>query len=226
MNVRDAVGFGTLQDLSEALRSGEDPNRYDEHQLTPLHWAMNRFSNSKQDVSKIRLLLEAGADPNAPNKAGGTPIVDAVTDGRMDLIELLHKYGATLKCESDCGSLIADAVLGRQVQLIPFLVAEGADVNLISRDGFTPLMLAAGNGIVDAIPALLAAGAALEIRDSNHGLTAYLHAALVGDSAAARILAEAGANVRAVSNDGKTAELLAAENGHKWDGDFNGTVLE
>jgi len=221
MNVFDAVNFGTSDDLVVALRAGENPNRYDEHKLTPLHWAVNRSSNAKQDIGKIRLLLEAGANPNAPNDTGSTPIVDAVTDGRMDLIELLRKYGASVRCESDCGSLIADAVLGRQLDLISFLVREGADINLISRDGFTPLMLAAGNGVANAIPILLAHGAKVDLRDSNHGLTAYLHAALVGDVAAARMLLEAGANANATDNDGKTAAMLATENGYRWD-EFEG----
>jgi ankyrin repeat protein len=216
MRVVDAVSFGTLEDLAEALRAGGNPNAYDHHKLTPLHWAMSRFSNSNQNVEKIRLLLEAGANPNAIDATGNTPMVDAVTDGRMDLIELLRRFGASLKCESDCGSLIADAVLGRQLQLIPFLVREGVEINLISRDGFTPLMLAAGNGVADAIPVLLANGAKVDLRDSNHGLTAYLHAALVGDKAAGRMLIEAGADPSARTNDGKTATALATENGHDW----------
>lgn len=215
MNIHDAVSFGTLQDLIESLRSGEDPNRCDEHGFTPLRWASNRFDGV--EMEKVTLLLEAGADPNAADRLGSTPMACAVTSGRMDLIELLQKYRASLRCESDCGSLVADAVLGRQVRLIPFLVREGADVNLISRDGFTPLMLAAGNGVPEAIPALLGAGAKLEIRDSNHGLTAYLHTAFVGDLASARILAEAGADLGAMSDDGKTAAMLAAENGHRWE---------
>jgi len=217
VNIFDAVSFGTVEDLVAALRSGEDPNQYDTHSLTPLHWAMSRFGSANQDVQKIKLLLEAHADPNAPSNNGGTPIVDAITYGQMELIELLLSYGASIKSESDVGSLIADAVLGSQLTLIPYLVNKGVDVNLISRDGFTPLMLAAGNGVEDAIPILLAAGAQVDLRDTNHGLTAYLHAAVAGNKVAARILLAAGANPRATANNGKNACALAEEEQHAWD---------
>ena len=84
----------------------------------------------------------------------------------------LLESGADLNCECDCGRLVAVAVLGNKPRLIPSLVHGGLDPDEFNADGFTPLMLAAGNDIPDAIPILIGCGAALELRDWEwtHGL--------------------------------------------------------
>lgn len=215
MNIKAAIISGNSQDLVDVLASGEDPNQHDEHGFAPIHWGIMSDAVD-ESTTKIERLLACGANPHELDATGRAPISFAVERGKMDVIELLLRHGASLRAVSDCGSLVADAVLGGHGWLIPFLVRGGADVNLISRDGFAPLMLAAGNGMEEAIPILLDAGAEVDARDSRHGLTAYLHAALTGNREAAGILLSAGANPDAVTNEGETAAKLAAQNGHVW----------
>jgi len=61
--------------------------------FTPLHSAVaNDAAGSERDI--VRLLLEAGADPNAKSREGGTPLHTAAFTGDLDVAELLLAHGA------------------------------------------------------------------------------------------------------------------------------------
>ena len=75
----------------------------------------------------------------------------------------------------------------------------------------TPLQLAAGSGKVEAIRALIAAGASLEA----DGPFSPLHmAAQDGHASAIKVLADAGASLEAVDKDGNTPLHEATGWGH------------
>ena len=78
-----------------------------------------------------------------------------------------------------------------------------------SKDGATPLHGAALSGDVAAIRALLASGAAVNVR-SKDGATPLHGAALSGDVAAIRALLAGGADVNARGEDGITSLHMAA----------------
>lgn len=87
------------------------------------------------------------------------------------------------------------------------LIADGFDVNLPDRQGFTPLFFAAEGAQPEQTVKLIAAGADLEARDA-WGNTALGRAILVPDPNArqvARILLEAGADPDAENNYGRSA---------------------
>lgn len=56
----------------------------------------------------VRLLLEAGADPNAVQQAGYVPLHEAAGKGDMALAELLVAHGARTDARSDEGQTAAD----------------------------------------------------------------------------------------------------------------------
>jgi uncharacterized protein len=212
MELSDAVSFGSLQDVADSLRDGANPNVPNRLGYSALRLAIN-----KGDAQMAKLLLDHGAEVRARDADGNSALCQAVVKRRQDLIILLVDHGADIHGECDCGGVIAVAALGNDLALVELFASMGADVNAYNRDGFTPLMLAAGNDANGVIKPLLSNGAQLELRDKNHGLTAYLHAALAGNLAAAQMLLEAGADPGAAGDDGKTAAELARENGHHWD---------
>ena len=78
--------------LREALDSGDDVNAYDEHGMTPLLTAV--FIGDREAV---RLLLEAGADPNRAQRSDptATPLWHARDDfGLHEIADLLVEAGA------------------------------------------------------------------------------------------------------------------------------------
>lgn len=58
--------------------------------VQPIHAA-----TAAHDAESVRLLLEAGADPNAEQQEGWTPLMAARHNGDLDLVELLVAHGAT-----------------------------------------------------------------------------------------------------------------------------------
>jgi ankyrin repeat protein len=73
-------------------------------------------------------------------------------------------------------------------------------------------MTAARNGRPDAVRALLSAGARVDDKEPVKGQTALMWAAGAGNAGAARLLADAGANLQTKSRGGFTALLFAVLN--------------
>ncbi|MGH9172979.1 MAG: ankyrin repeat domain-containing protein, partial [Vicinamibacterales bacterium] len=81
------------------------------------------------------------------------------------------------------------AVAGKQHDLVEMLVEAGAEVNATDADGWTPLNLAAHEGVAETVSYLLAHGADPSI-PANNGLTPLQTAEREGKTAAAEVLRE------------------------------------
>ena len=79
------------EEAAARLDAGDDPNQADRDGFTPLHFAAQRGS-----LEVLRLLLDRGAEVDARNRFGNTPLFVAVfnSQGRGDLIALLRERGA------------------------------------------------------------------------------------------------------------------------------------
>ena len=89
-----AAFFGTPEALRALVAAGADLEAPSENQefapeARPLHSAVaaGRMDNAEA-------LLEAGADPNAKQHGGFTPLMEAEQRGDFDVAELLIRYGA------------------------------------------------------------------------------------------------------------------------------------
>lgn len=90
----------------------------------------------------------------------------------------------------------------------------GADPDKRVDNGKTLLMLAAEQGLPDAVRILLSHHARTEVRTAD-GATAVMYAAWGGSAPAIQALATAGADLDATNVDGKTALMAAAARGHQ-----------
>jgi ankyrin repeat protein len=97
-----------------------------------------------------------------------------------------------------------------QIEEVTQALKRGVDPNCQDKDGWTPLHFAAQAQSARVIRSLLAAGAAVDVRDSN-GNNALFRAVFSykGDSAAIVALKEAGADPNSVNNHGVSAVGLA-----------------
>eukprot|EP00953_Heterococcus_sp_UTEX-ZZ885_P009225 5456-Heterococcus_DN1.PRE.5 len=91
-------------------------------------------------------LLNSGADINSTTDAGATPALLAAVHGSTECLQLLTERGADLSIRDHAGHTVlhAAATWGR-LQCVPLLLSYSkgivADVNAVSADGSTPLML-------------------------------------------------------------------------------------
>lgn len=128
---------------------------------TPLHGAA-----SAGHAEAIQFMLAGGADVNAKDRFGETPL--NLAGGCPEAIQLLLAAGADVNAKTNCDRTpLHSAAVGGRPEAIQLLLAAGADVNAREYDGETPLHSAAAGGGPDAIQLLLAAGARVNERDDK-----------------------------------------------------------
>jgi hypothetical protein len=103
-------------------------------------------------------------------------------------------------------------MLGDSVATVRLLFARGADPNLASANGQTPLMMAAARGNVEAMRLLIEQGAEVNAKDGA-GETALMSACTSGNERAVQLLIERGADVKVTSKRNETALGFAATSG-------------
>lgn len=124
------------------------------------------------DGAAVASLLDQGADVNAANVLGRTPIYSAAFYRRTAIGKLLLSRGARTDVHDATGlTPLHVAVLAGDADLVGLLVAAAADVNARSSSGKTPLHLAAATGQPAMVHLLLKLGADKTLKD-NHGETA------------------------------------------------------
>ena len=189
----------------ELTTRGADVNLANKGGWTPLYLATDNrnieggdYPVPKPDMDHlefIRVLLEKGANPNAPVKedtlsrtiftmqwffeSGATPIVRAAQSGDTELMKLLLKHGADPKIPTEYGDTALTAAAGigwvegvtyersakENLEAVTMLLDLGLDPNAANHDGRTPLMGAALKGRDEVVQLLVDRGARLETRD-------------------------------------------------------------
>ena len=199
------------------------------------------------DVAAARTAIEARADINADVGEGRTPLITAVMFARPGIVRLLLERGADPRKQADdprVGNAVTAAFTAMNgveltwradepdaqrreaaVEVLRLVAARKADLNLLMRRAtshYTPLMLAAEAGALDAVEILLAAGADPNV--ANGGKYTALDFAVDdppiwsqaprGDRVAVvRALLKAGARTDRKGADGLTPAQRAARAG-------------
>ena len=131
------------------------------------------------DPDRARALLAAGADANARDDAGATPLTRAAHAGNLALVRVLLGAGADVNAADAHGwTALTKAVYNADLDrgfadVAQALIDAGADVEARIGYGIRPLMLAAGYGETAVVAALLNAGADVVARNDG-GLTALM----------------------------------------------------
>jgi ankyrin repeat protein len=215
-----AVHNGTVALTDDLLRAGARVNVRNSFGVSPLAEAAVIGS-----TEIIAALLRAGANPNERNPDGQTPLMAVARTGNVEALRLLTDRGADVNARE--GWLGQTALMWAASDNLPAmvraLIALGADVNARSsvhdwprditaeprqkympRGGWTPLLLAARDGAVDAARVLVESDADVNAQDPD--LVPPLIAALVnGHFEIAKLLIERGADVRVSDRWGRTA---------------------
>ncbi|WFR59478.1 ankyrin repeat domain-containing protein [Anaerocolumna sp. AGMB13025] len=109
------------------------------------------------DIEYVRKHLEQGINPNSVYKYGWTPLICAVENEQKEIVELLLKSGADVNFQPVGGwtalhqavDVSIDGTIqnrGKQgdepIEMIKYLLDNGADITLKNGDGRTPLDIA------------------------------------------------------------------------------------
>jgi ankyrin repeat protein len=140
------------------------------------------------DLIQVRELLAAGANPDARDDDGRTPLFSAVLGGSIGLVGLLLESGADVNARDNRGfSPLHFAAEERLPEMARLLIAKGADVNAQDEDGSSVLSRAVfwARDQDDVVQILIAAGANPELANKA-GETPRALAARLGSTAFTR----------------------------------------
>ncbi|HSS39791.1 MAG TPA: ankyrin repeat domain-containing protein [Polyangia bacterium] len=118
------------------------------------------------DLMRVRTLLARGADPDARDEDGRTPLFSALLGGSVALLGLLLESKANVNARDTRGAtalhVAAEEVLPEAATL---LIGRGADVDLQDEEGNTPLGRAvfSARGRYDVVRLLLKTGASPDV---------------------------------------------------------------
>ena len=153
------------------------------------------------DVAQVRILLDAGSDPNVGLPDGTTAMHWAAYQNDLEAVDLLIARGGHVGRKNRYGvtelSLAASRGFGTVVSR---LLEAGADANTAVPGGETVLMSAARAGSVTSVEALISWGADVNARENTRGQTALMWAAGEGHADVIDVLLTAGADRAAVSH--------------------------
>ena len=186
---------------------------------TALHWAAYH-----DDADTAAVLLKAGANVNAVNRYGISPLVQACKNGNAGMVKLLLDAGADVNATLKGGeTTLMLAARSGDAEAVTMLLVRGVNPNARERLGQTALMWAAAEGHTAVIRALIRAGADINAT-LDSGFTPFFFAVREGRLEAAKVFLAAGVDVNAMMRRpggppsaaaGRTSPLLlAVQNGH------------
>jgi uncharacterized protein len=232
-NVPTLLIAATMEEKTEVVRALVDAGVDVNNQVEEFGFKMDalEFAIDKEYTDIVKILLNAGANPNLNNENPGlSHIRKAVQKGYTEIVNLLIQAGAAVKFNTGFRLLI-DAATNSNPEIIQLLVDAGCNVNTRQLGQDTPLTAACRIAHVKNVKALIRAGANVnKVGMYNMAplvtvfLSARMNTALAGHGLAEKennivskitqivqALTEAGADLNVYEVNGKTALMLAVE---------------
>ena len=156
---------GDVEMLRRLLESGESPDTVDDQGVlgrTPLHFLCQDFRTTEDHAACLKLLRDAGANLEATDELGFTPLHCAVLNGSVRLVSLLVQSGVHLDVGAKGSySTALHLAAGKRSRdnCVEVLLAAGASQNLRDYRGWTPFGVALYYSIRRTWPLFLRAGA-------------------------------------------------------------------
>jgi ankyrin repeat protein len=174
----DAAYGGSAKEVNELLKKGADINTKNEFGSTPFKLAV-----AGNNVNVVELFLQLGQDPNKESDKTTpdvTPLMSAATNGNIELLKLLLKYGAKPDYPTSGEGTALMSATGH-TEIFKILINHGGNIHARDNYGRTVLIWAALHGTEEVIALLCKMGADPEVRDKG-GNTALSDARRKGRS--------------------------------------------
>ena len=184
-----------------------DPNITNADGDACLHRAVN--ANCSDEMLKDLILY--GADVNAVNKKGRTPLLLSCIFGQMDSVRALLEAGADPTIGDEEGFSCLHAAVDGQCSkgTLQALIDHGAHIDAKRNDGTTALLSACKRGQSTSVIFLLDSGADMNIRKPDGNTCLYLAVHGHCSKETLQKIIDQGSNVNALNRNGETALIRA-----------------
>ena len=150
---------GNIEAVKQHLAAGTDVNvKGGFADGTPLHYAA---ANGHKEIAE--LLIEKGADMNAKDEDGGTPLDVAIQFKELEIADLIRVIGGI----SGAADSIHVAAAAENIEAVKQHLATGSDVNAKDVIGRTALHQSALRGHKKIVELLIDKGADINAKDNN-----------------------------------------------------------
>ena len=214
MGLRLALGF-MLAVASKSLIAQVAPSTSEISNYSGLHDAAHRG-----DVKTLLMLIDEGADIEAQDLSGRTPLIVAAFASHDDTVEALAKAGADLNAlEYRAYDIVTIAAVANDIDMLNLALELGANSgNVTSPYDGTALIAAAHLGHHEVVDSLIKANAPLD-HINNLQWTALIEAVVLGDGGenhieTVRLLVDAGADQTIGDSEGVTPLEHAKSRGY------------
>lgn len=174
-------------------------------------WDALDYASAAGNLASMKLLLDAGMDPNLLEFPGSWnyPLAQAAKAGKTEAIQMLLDAGADVEGpESVALTPLMRAAEGGHIEAAQTLLDAGANINTAKNVG-SALNAAVRANQVGMAELLINSGAELEFTDT-HGLTPLILAASGNHHEIVELLVKAGASIRPTTEHGSTALMHMA----------------
>lgn len=121
------------------------------------------------DLELAKLLIEKGADVNAKEWDGSTPLHVVAFNGSLEFAKLLIEKGADVNCKDKNAFTPLHLAADDKLEVIELLIEKGAYLNAKNELGYTALHCAALYNSVEVAKLLIEKGADVNIKNHPYG---------------------------------------------------------
>ena len=221
----NAAHLALFEIVKLLLERGADPNVKNDLQCSCLYYAVSgpdaRDFALEARCGCVGLLLKAGADIEARDASGNTPLSSVLRTGDFYIGKYLLQQGASVDVANSTGETPLffalqgyDSVqLVNAIEMVELLLQSGADLNAVDCHGITALQQAAENTHRYAVIELLAQSGAKANLTGMDGRTDLMTTSRgCDDEKSIHLLLQSGVDVNAADHRGCTALMEAVRN--------------
>jgi ankyrin repeat protein len=118
------------------------------------------------DMSKVQDLIDRGADVEAEDEYGRTPLHWASLNNYVAIAKLLIEAGADVKAKNVYGhTSLHYASANNHIETAKLLIERGADLEAKTNDGWTPLYWASARNFIEIVELLIERGADVNAKE-------------------------------------------------------------
>lgn len=203
--LRQAVQVGNLTKIKKLIDNGANVNQvyWDNGGETLLEVAI-----SARQVEVLKLLLEAGANPNY-RVFSSSPLLNAAGYGCIEIVKILIESGANINDIDN--SPLNTAVIRGHLEVVKLLIQSGANINIFEQNTNHPLFWSIGEGHLEIYQYL----AALTNPKQKYEIEkeALFWTVCNPNPENLKVLLHTNIDLNTQNNSGKTAFILAVEHG-------------
>jgi ankyrin repeat protein len=204
-----AALVGSKRIVKLCLRNKMDINQRDYSGRTALHYLTEGGYVGDNEIAEYMIIK--GADRNARDMEGRTPIMDAATRERTDVLKLLIELGAVVDRPDNHGQTpLHVAAVSKRSMSVNILLRAKANVLSYDNTGCCVLHDICNRGLTSILEMMLPFARSVNTQD-NAGMTPLMHAVVGQHYDCVHTMMWAHCDLEVVDNEGQTALHHAAQ---------------